>query len=200
MAITMFDGFTQPILPAVLGDSFSYFEVIQSLIAKTNELVEQVNNLENVSNDYTDKEISALRTDIEKQIYQVNVNLSDAISVISAKESTDFNYLDTKINAVLATATTKIETAIKEYNTWLMDYLSKQILDIKVIDYYTGNKVSIQEMFNILAVMNITNGLTYQQMIDRGYTYGEIISISNNGHYTYQDFVLNANTILPTKA
>lgn len=192
-------GCTQPILPTVLDDSLSYLELIEKLTTKINELVAQVNSLENVSNAYTDEQIKILKSQLDAKIDSINSDLRVLIGSVADKESADYLELKEDIQAVANSIKAQVDLAISQYNTWLMDYLSKQILDIKVINFFNGQKVSIQDMFDYLAQLHVTNGLTYAEITNRLYTYGEIISICNNGNYTYADLITDANTILPQK-
>lgn len=192
-------GCTQPILPTVLDDSLSYLELIENLTTKINELVAQVNALENVSNDYTDEQIKILKETLDNKIDSINSDLRTLISSVSDKENADYLELKQDIQAMSNSIKAQVDLAISQYNTWLMDYLSKQILDIKVINFFNGQKVSVQDMFDYLAQLHITNGLTYEEITNRLYTYGEIISICNNGNYTYSNLITDANTILPNK-
>lgn len=192
-------GCTQPILPTVLDDSLSYLELIEKLTTKINELVAQVNSLENVSNAYTDEQIKILKSQLDAKIDSINSDLRVLIGHVADKESADYLELKEDIQAVANSIKAQVDLAISQYNTWLMDYLSKQILDIKVINFFNGQKVSIQDMFDYLAQLHVTNGLTYAEITNRLYTYGEIISICNNGNYTYADLITDANTILPQK-
>lgn len=192
-------GCTQPILPTVLDDSLSYLELIEKLTTKINELVAQVNALENVSNDYTDEQIKILKSQLDAKIDSINSDLRALIGSVADKESADYLELKEDIQAVANSIKAQVDLAIMQYNTWLMDYLSKQILDIKVVNFFNGQKVSVQDMFDYLAQLHVTNGLTYAEITNRLYTYGEIISICNNGNYTYADLITDANTILPQK-
>lgn len=192
-------GCTQPILPTVLDDSLSYLELIEKLTTKINELVAQVNSLENVSNAYTDEQITIFKSQLDAKIDSINSDLRVLIGSVADKESADYLELKEDIQAVANSIKAQVDLAISQYNTWLMDYLSKQILDIKVINFFNGQKVSIQDMFDYLAQLHVTNGLTYAEITNRLYTYGEIISICNNGNYTYADLITDANTILPQK-
>lgn len=192
-------GCTQPILPTVLDDSLSYLELIEKLTTKINELVAQVNSLENVSNAYTDEQIKILKSQLDAKIDSINSDLRLLIGSVADKENADYLELKEDIQAVANSIKAQVDLAISQYNTWLMDYLSKQILDIKVINFFNGQKVSIQDMFDYLAQLHVTNGLTYAEITNRLYTYGEIISICNNGNYTYADLITDANTILPQK-
>lgn len=192
-------GCTQPILPTIIDDSLSYLELIERLTTKINELVAQVNALENVSNAYTDEQIKILKETLDSKIDSINSDLRTLISSVSDKENADYLELKQDIQAMSNSIKAQVDLAISQYNTWLMDYLSKQILDIKVINFFNGQKVSVQDMFDYLAKLHITNGLTYEEITNRLYTYGEIISICNNGNYTYSNLITDANTILPNK-
>lgn len=199
MTVSPFIAYTQPVLPSVLSDSYSYYEVLTSLIGKIEELVGQVNNLEFVSNTYTDEKVKEAKGELNSSITTINEELKEAIKLLENKEIKDIETLDYKFNVLTNSISANIKTAIDQYNTYLMEYLSKQLIGIKVINFFTGEKVSVQEMFDTLALLHVTDGLTYSEIASRGYTYQEINTICINGSYTYKELILNANTILPVK-
>ena len=63
---------------------------------------------------------------------------------------------------------------------------------IKVINYFTGEKVSIQQMFDYLAALHATSGIDIDTLVARAKTVNEIIAYSA----TVTDLVTNGNTII----
>ena len=176
--------------------------ILEQVLAIGNKVAE----LENVSNAYTDEQIKALRAELlaemDKLYQQLNKEFAalssdfDAVQAALKKDLEDMQY---QLDAGLSSIAPRINQAIKEYDTYIKAYINSQLIDVQVINYFTGEKVSIQVMFDTLARFNVTNGLTYQQLADRGYTYQEMIDICKRENRTYGDIVMNAATIFRRK-
>lgn len=176
--------------------------ILEQVLAIGNKVAE----LENVSNAYTDEQIKALRTELLAELDKLHAQLNkefaalssefDAVQAALKKDLEDMQY---QLDAGLSSIAPRINQAIKEYDTYIKAYINNQLIDVQVINYFTGEKVSIQVMFDTLARFHVTNGLTYQQIADRGYTYQEMIDICKRENRTYGDIVMNAATIFPQK-
>ena len=62
---------------------------------------------------------------------------------------------------------------------------------IKVINYFTGEQVSIQDMFNYLAGLHLTDAIDYDTMALRAKTYTEFA----NMNMTYTNLAMHGNTL-----
>ena len=64
--------------------------------------------------------------------------------------------------------------------------------DVKVINYITGEQMTVQQMFNYLCIFHLTNPLTYTQAALKGKTYNEVIALN----LTYSDIIVNGNILI----
>lgn len=193
-----------PVLPLVYDDSLSYYECIGKMREKVNELVAYVQNLEDISNAYTDQQIGALRdyleTELSTSIAEVNADLSGLEAKMNAEDNRlqeEINNLAAEINAVIASIDASVEVKLREYDNYIKDYIASQLIDVKVINYFTGEAVTIQEMFDYLAALHIDNGLTYDEIATRGYSYNQLAQLAATNGGTYQALNRNAATIWP---
>lgn len=213
MATTSFDLSTfnsifpaYKVLPLVYDDSLSYYECLLKLQAKVNELIAYAESLDTNAQQYTDAQIAILKATLQAEIATNVTQLQASIDALATKQAGDVSTLSSEIdaliadiNAVVSSLDDKINAAIALYDVYIKNYIASQLIDVKVVNFFTGQTVTIQQMFDYLAQLHVVNGLTYNQLATRGYTYDEIIAACAAGNYTYTDLIKDAATILPQK-
>ena len=134
------------------------------------------NDLNALTNDYNalrgqfedlDAEFDAFKTYVDGQI----INLQ--------------NYVDAQ--AVACNEYTN--RAIEQNNIVLLDTMQEYLSQIKVINFFTGKYVSIQDMFDYLAGLHTTDSLDYDTMALRAKTYTELAGFNK----TYTELVMDGN-------
>ena len=162
----------QKILPTVYTDALSYQDAMGQIIAKTNELVEQVNN-------FSDEVLSAAKayTDgaIEESIKQYNQalqqfeadydqfvdNVTGALSGFQNQMGANFARQDNEIAGSRAYTDTKIE----QNNDWILEQITQQFVGILVLNPFTGERVTIQDMFDYLSALHMTEAAKIEQIV-----------------------------------
>lgn len=66
---------------------------------------------------------------------------------------------------------------IAENNVRLKDELSKDIRNFTVINPFDGTSVTVQQMFDTLAQLHMTDSLTYSQLTGKGKTYAQLSAL-----------------------
>lgn len=197
-------------MPFPYGHKFPYTDChdlnLDWVLEQIKAISHKVDNLENASNRYTDEQIALLRKDVMNDMQALKNDVAKQVTALTAEfervyedMQKDLAAMKFELKAGLDSITPRIKQALEEYDTYIKDYISSQLIDVKIVDYFTGQQVTIQQMFDTLAQMHVTNGLTYEELAARNYTYQEIIDICQNGNYSYQELVLNAKTIIPVK-
>lgn len=77
-------------------------------------------------------------------------------------------------------------------------YIASQLLDVKVIDFFTGETVTIQQMFDKLAGFHANNALTWEE-IGEDYpeiTWQQVVDYCAQNYITFSNMVLNSRTVL----
>ena len=190
------------IIPTAYDDSLSYYEQMSAVLAKIIEAINYLNEIQDLANEYTDAQIAALKT----ELLLITNDLANQIAALSKKEANDVKDLQAQINNVIvmisetvASIDRLIDSKISQYDAYIKNYISSQLIDVRVINYFTGEKVTVQEMLDYLAQLHVTTGLTYAALIARTYTYSQMISICASGNYSYSDIIRDASTIFPSK-
>ena len=133
-------------IPGVYSDTLSYEDNLAQIMKKINELVEQVNNLSNGVNNYTDEQIKKLRADIEKEISALEIKLLAFVSDFEKEISRVEKETDNKVQALhdyIDSEILKTNEKIKELKT----YIDTQIFNVEKRQIkYTDNKVVIESV------------------------------------------------------
>lgn len=153
------------------------FEYVQQTLApyeaRLNALIIEVNNLSG----RVDDTLSQYDQRITQFINEVN----DALSLMRKD-------LENSIIAVNNLTDTKIENN----NIYLLNEVSKNVGALfRVINPFTGQSVSIQEMIDYLSAFHISDGIDYSTMNTRALTYTQF----NNLGITYTELLLHGNTL-----
>ena len=95
--------------------------------------------------------------------------------------------LDIRIDGVNA----RTDALIASNNEYLLSVMGQYLSQIKVINYFTGELVSIQDMFNYLAGLHLTDSIDYDTMALRAKTYTQLAGLN----ISYTDLALHGNTL-----
>lgn len=113
----------------------------------------------------------------------------------------DFNTLSTNVDTKLQTMKNYIDaqtvaakdytnTAIEQNNTYLLDVMQTYLSQVKVINFFTGELISVQDMFDYLAGLHTSDAIDYDTMALRSKTYTELAAFNK----TYTELVMSGNT------
>ena len=131
------------------------------------------------------KEIKALsdRTDeISEEIVQQVARLEGLISDA-----------ERKAESLFIIANNRTDLQIQRNNEYIFREIQDNILsNITVIYYFTGERLTVQDMFNYLASLHLQNAITYNGLRDKNLTYTELIAKS----ISYTELVKNGGTLL----
>lgn len=193
----------QESLPAVFDDSLSYYEAVCKVAGSFNKLVEYVNtSLEGFvdsSREYTDEAIANARVEFDQKAeelqndYNAFVNLVD--NNIQALQL-DINKIDNKVTTGIAGANAYTDAKIEQNNDFIFDQISSQLVDIKVINFFTGEKVTVQEMFDYLCSLHLQNAINYKELIRRNNNYTQLAGLN----MSYTNLVKFGSTLIPDLA
>lgn len=142
------------------------------------------------------QEFTALQADVAAKITELDERYAAFITVVNA----NLNLLGLRIDALNDRLTTEIQAVnnrtdvvIAQNNEYIFsrfgDYISTTI---KVTNFFTGDQVTLQEMFNYLASLHVDDGITYAELAEREKTVNEMIAYNR----TVTDLILHGNTII----
>lgn len=187
------------VIPTAYDDSLSYYEQICAVLKLTLEALSQYQDSLAEAKAYTDEQISILNSSLQdfvKALIDATNNtiagLDNKINQNQAENNAKFQDIDNEFNKVY----TQINTAIENNNKFLIEEISKNLGNqLLVTNFFTGQRVTIQNMFDYLANLHVENGINYTTLAERNYSYDELVALK----ITYSQMVINGNILIPAK-
>lgn len=192
-----------PVLPTVFDDSLSYLEMVSKLYKKLEEVIAEVNAIDQEAIqqalDDMRAEIAKFEAQIQKQYnaldekYQkLYEELNNSIIDLADTTAASLEELDKKIYNLGESLKDIMDLKIEENNEYVFESIASEIIGIKVLNYFTGEKVTVQEMFDYLAQLHAENGITVTELITRQKTVDELIALK----FTYTQLAQNGKNII----
>lgn len=134
--------------------------------------------------------------DIRREIEE----LSQRTDTLSAHVAEEVLRLEAKIldaerkaESLFIIANNRTDLQIERNNEYIFREIEDNILaNITVINYFTGERVTVQDMFDYLACLHVENAITYNGLRDKNLTYTELAAKS----ISYTELVKNGSTLL----
>lgn len=192
-----------PVLPTVFDDSLSYLEMVSKLYKKLEEVIAEVNEIDQEAIqqalDDMRAEIAKFETQIQKQYNELDgkyqalyEELNNSILELADTTAASLEELDTKIYNLGESLKDIMDLKIEENNEYIFESIASEIIGIKVLNYFTGEKVTVQEMFDYLAQLHAMDGITVTELITRQKTVNELVALK----FTYTQLAQNGKNII----
>ena len=177
------------------------------ILETVSSLEKRVDNLKTEflkqANKYTDEKFAEFKNDLAELEQELNTvvgelqeQYSEFTRVINARIQfiqNDIDALNQKIDAEIIGANEYTNQAIMQNNDYLIEKLSESLGSLLVINFFTGEKVTIQSMFDILAKLHIQDPLTYTKYANKNITNTNLSQLN----ITYTELVLKGNQLIP---
>lgn len=195
-----------PILPFTYDDCLSYLETLYQFSNKLNEIIDTVNATVEYglaeAKEYTDSEIAKQQERIDEAVDEVH-NVRDQIerenqefiNVVNANIALirqDMDRFEEAMWAEVARANQYTDLAIEQNNEYILNNVKEFLGQIEVINFFTGNPIPIQGMFDFLALLHTENSITYTVLASRECDYDTL----RDYHMTYTQLVMNGGSII----
>ena len=163
------EGLKEEIITETIAASKEYIDDrLASVISEFNDLKNDFNTLNNNFNSLN-AEFIALKNSVAAQILE----------------------LDNKINAAVVGVNQRTDLLLQNMYNRIFEDLSASLAQIKVINYFTGEEVSVQDMFNYLAMLHLNDSIDYDTMALRAKTYTQFA----NMNMTFTNLAMHGNTL-----
>lgn len=187
------------VLPTAYDDSLSYYEQICAVLKLTLETLSQYQDSLAEAKAYTDEQIGILNSSLQDFVNALIdatnntiAELDNKINQNQTENNAKFQDIDNEFNKVY----TQINTAIENNNEYLVEEISKNLGNqLLVTNFFTGQRVTVQNMFDYLANLHVENGINYTTLAERNYSYNELVALN----ITYSQMVINGNILIPAK-
>ena len=148
---------------------------------------------------YVDNRLEIYQSQI-KSIKREIAELSQRTDTLSAHVANEVLRLESKIldaerkaESLFIIANDRTDLAIERNNEYIFREIEDNLLaNISVINYFTGERMTIQKMFDYLASLHVENAITYNGLRDKNLTYAELIAKS----ISYTELVKNGGALL----
>ena len=149
-------------------------EYVDTRLSKYQEQIVQIRKEIQAVSDRTDE----LSAEMVQQVMRLEGLISDA---------------EREAESLFIIANNRTDLQIERNNEYIFREIEDNILaNITVINYFTGERVTVQNMFDYLASLHLQNAITYNGLRDKNLTYTELIAKS----ITYTELVKNGSTLL----
>ena len=148
---------------------------------------------------YVDNRLATYQSQIES-IKQEIAEVSQRTNTLSVHVAEEVFRLESKIldaerkaESLFIIANNRTDLQIERNNEYIFREIEDNVLgNITVINYFTGEHMTVQDMFNYLASLHLQNAITYNGLRDKNLTYTELVAKS----ITYNELVKNGATLL----
>lgn len=155
-------------------------EEIAKVYQDFNVLSEQVGELTILFNEKTDE--------LEHQFDAFTTSVQEQIVLLNNRMDTFERRVQDEITGINATIDIKIENN----NEYILSHLEDELAKIKVINYFTGEKVTVQAMFNYLSELHLENPITYTELAAAEITYTDFAALN----MTYTELAVKGNSFI----
>ena len=185
------------VLPLVYDEALSYYEQVCKLYDAYNDFVDKITEAISDFNDeskaYTDKKVAEAFADIQAQSDALRKDYEKFVTLVNSNINLFQSQLDTtsaKLEAEIIGVNARTDIAIEQSEERILAYIGTQALNnIKVLDPFSGNYVTIQYMIEYLSGLHMTGAATYDEIFGANISYDEIAAKDK----TYTEWATNGH-------
>lgn len=152
-------------------------------------------------------EVQSIRAELGAFEEQINRQFDSFSATIGSRQVTFEQLIEARIdilegridafreqlNASITAVNARTDLAIQQNNEYIFEVLSEDVLGaLRVTNYFTGERVTVQEMLNYLAQLHVDDGLTYAELAARNKTYTQLAALGIN----YTNLVLHGGSLI----
>lgn len=161
----------QKVLPLTYDDSLSYYEVLCKLKTFVNGLADELDtvteNLLEQANAYTDGQIAKSVQEYSEALAQFEKDYQEFSGIVNQTllgfqaQITENN--DRQENEIAGNRA-YTDTKVQQNNEYLLEQISQQVISVRVLNPFTGERVGIQEMIDYLSAFHMTEAATISEI------------------------------------
>lgn len=125
---------------------------------------------------------------LNRQYTEFSRNVQSQIELMTQR----INAFRDELNASIIGVNARTDLAIQQNNEFIFDKIAEGLIDLRVINYFTGEKVTVQSMFDYLAQFHLQNAITYAELAERDRNYNEYADYN----MTFTQLALNGGAII----
>lgn len=171
---------------------------MKRLDAKIDEIVETITaEVTAQAIAYIDGQVADIKADVAQLYRDFDAledefdGLVDTVNAFKASVNLRIAYIEQHVDDRIQACNDRTDVMIASNNEFLLAQMATYLNQIKVINYFTGEMVTIQDMFNYLAGLHLNDSIDYDTMALRAKTYTEFA----NMNMTYTNLAMHGNTL-----
>ena len=161
-----------------------YQRVMEQVQPQIDDIAEKVNTLS--------ANFEAFKNEIRLEQATFEASVNSQIADLNIR----FAQLVNTVNSLIEQA--KLYSDIQNENLYnkIIEDINNGVIglgDVKVINYITGEVMTVQQMFDYLCTFHLTNPITYTQLALKAIDYDSLAALN----LTYTDIIVNGNLLIP---
>ena len=166
-------------------------------VAMDGLLAKAIEEATKAAKEYVDEQLAGVMErfdELQRNFNALNTNvanLNNAFNAFTLNINAQIAALKKYIDDSLTAQTLQTQLLIAQNNEHILAELETYLTQIKVINYFTGEKVTIQDMFNYLAGLHLNDAIDYDTMALRALTYSYLAGLNIN----YTNLAMHGNTL-----
>lgn len=169
--------------------------VLAAALAATKEYVDE--EMAGIRHDFAElsEEVASLRLYFDDKI----VELQDQYDTFTRAVDNSINRLVNRINAfeedmraAIIGVNALTDLKIEQNNEYIMEKIAEGVVNVRVINYFTGERVTVQEMFDTLAQLHLENPITYTELANSSISYAALAALN----MTYTELAVKGNSFI----
>ena len=156
--------------------------VIETSIQASKEYVDE--RLTEVLNDFDalSQEVDELRLYFDNKVNEIQGNYNAFTNSVQQQIvllTNRINDFDQTIKNDIIGVNALTDLKIQQNNEYILNEVAKGVVNVRVINFFSGERVTVQEMFDYLCGLHATETPTVQEMIDTNKTVGQLIALNH---------------------
>ena len=155
---------------------------------------------------YTDKQLNERLATYQQQVDDLTAELTGLMNDLQtdfdglrSSVNISLNQMDIKItelrqalNDAITSINARTDLAIEQNNEYLLEHMQEALGSILVNNALTGTMMTLQNMFNYLCTLHMTDAITYTELASKNNTYNQLAGYN----MTYTQLALNGANII----
>lgn len=155
-------------------------ERLTEVLNDFNALSQEVDQLR----DYFDSKVETLQNN-----YNAFVNSVQQQIVLLTNRINDF---DQTIKNDIIGVNALTDLKIQQNNEYILEQVAEGLVNVKVVNYFTGDLITVQEMFNYLSQFHLQDAISYSELAGANITYNNYVAL----HMTYTELAQKGKSFI----
>lgn len=159
--------------------------------------------------EYVDEEMAGIRNDfaeLSEEVADLRLYFDDKIVELQNQYDTFTRAVDNSINrlvnrinafeedmrAAIIGVNALTDLKIEQNNEYILEKIAEGVVNVRVINYFTGERVTVQQMFDTLAELHLENPITYTELANSSISYAALAALN----MTYTELAVKGNSFI----